>query len=400
VAFAHAHLDITQLDQQATGATFLANTGDFRAVPALETYAPLPDHPGAARVHTNLRTDAGAPWDGCPRTRLDVQVAAYAAAGWSLRVGFEPEFTLFTPAEPGEYVPADQEPMYTLSGIARHYPLWQEIITTLQAMGVAVEQFGKEYGPGQYELNIRHAPPEQAVDDYLTLKTVVKGRARAAGLVASFMPKPYAHLVGNGLHVHLSVWDAAGEHELSCGASEEAPLSALGQHFLGGLLAHAPALVGLGAPIVNSYKRLLPGSWAPAHSCWGLGNRAALVRLPGLGARRHFEVRAGDNACNPFLYLTGLLAAGRDGLQREIMPPTPVADDVGRLTDAEAAARGLGLLPRTLPEALAAVEADSVIAAALGPVILPEFLKLKRTELAAYRLHVHPWERQTYLEAL
>jgi len=350
-------------------------------------------------VHTYLRTDAGAPWDGCPRTRLAAQVAAYAAAGWSLRVGFEPEFTLFTPAGPGEYTPADHEPMYTLSGIARHYPLWQDIIATLQAMGVAVEQFGKEYGPGQYELNIRHAPPVQAVDDYLTLKAVVKTRARAAGLIASFMPKPYAHLVGNGLHIHLSVWDATGEHELSCGATEEAPLSALGQHFLGGLLAHAPALVGLGAPIVNSYKRLLPGSWAPAHSCWGLGNRAALVRLPGLGARRHFEVRAGDNACNPFLYLTALLAAGWDGIQQEVTPPAPVADDVGGLTDAEAAARGLRFLPRTLPEALAALEADPVIAQAIGPVILPEFLKLKRTELAAYELHVHPWERQTYLEA-
>jgi glutamine synthetase len=400
VPFAHANLDFNFLDQQATGATFLAHTGDFRAVPAPETYAPVPYQPATGRVHVYLRTDDGAAWDGCPRTRLDQMLAAYAAQGWSLQVGFEPEFTLFTPSGPGEYQPAEHEPMYSLSGLDHHYPLWREIISALQAMDVPVEQFGKEYGPGQYELNIRHAAPVKAVDDYLTLKAVVKAQARSAGWIASFMPKPYAHLAGNGLHVHLSVWDRAGEQELSSGATDDAPLSPLGRHFLGGVLAHAPALVGLGAPIVNSYKRLLPGSWAPAHSCWGIGNRAALIRLPGLGARRHFEVRAGDNACNPFLYLTGLLAAGLDGITRQIEPPAPVADDVGHLSDAEAAARGLTFLPRSLPAALAALEADPVVGAALGPVILPEFLKLKRTELAAYDVQVHPWERTTYLEIL
>lgn len=211
VPFAQANLDFNFADQQATSATFLANTGDFRAVPAPETYAPLPYQPATARAYVYLRTDQGAAWDGCPRTRLERMVAAYADRGWSLRVGFEPEFTLFTPAGPGEYQPADHEPMYSLSGLDRHYALWREIISTLQAMEVTVEQFGKEYGPGQYELNIRHAPPVKAVDDYLTLKEVVKARARAAGWIASFMPKPYAHLVGNGLHVHLSVWDGAGQ---------------------------------------------------------------------------------------------------------------------------------------------------------------------------------------------
>jgi glutamine synthetase len=165
------------------------------------------------------------------------------------------------------------------------------------------------------------------------------------------------------------------------------------------LLAHASALVGVGSPIVNSYKRLLPGSWAPAHICWGVGNRAVLVRIPSLERRRRLEYRSGDNACNPFLFLTAVLAAGLDGIRRQIAPPPPVTDDVGRIvTEEEAAARGLEFLPRTLPEALAALAADEVVAGALGPVILPEFLKVKRSELAAYDLHVHPWERQTYLE--
>jgi glutamine synthetase len=151
---------------------------------------------------------------------------------------------------------------------------------------------------------------------------------------------------------------------------------------------------------VNSYKRLLPGSWAPAHVSWGLRNRAALVRIPGLGSRRRIEFRSGDNATNPFIFLTAVLAAGLDGISRQAEPPLPVQDDLGQLSDREAEARGLELLPRTLPEALAAFETNQVLTEALGEVIAGEFLRVKRGELAAYDLHVHPWERQLYLEAI
>jgi glutamine synthetase len=268
-------------------------------------------------------------------------------------------------------------------------------------MGVTVEQLGKEYGPGQYEATTHYADPIKAVDDYLTLKEVVRALARDAGWVASFMPKPYAHLPGCGLHLHLSLWDVDGQRDLSRGETDGEPLPPVGRHFLGGLLAHAPALTGVGCPIVNSYKRLLPGSWAPAHICWGVGNRAALVRIPSLTRRRHIEFRSGDNAANPFIFLTAVLAAGLDGLRNQIQPPAPVTEDVGFITtEGEAAARGLAFLPRTLPQALAALEADKVVAEALGPVILGEFLKVKRSELAAYNLHVHPWERKMYLEAI
>jgi len=230
---------------------------------------------------------------------------------------------------------------------------------------------------------------------------VVRALAREAGWVASFMPKPYADLPGCGLHLHLSLWDGEGQRDLSIGEADDEPLSPLGRRFLGGLLAHAPALTGAGSPIVNSYKRLLPGSWSPAHVCWGVGNRAALVRIPGMGRRRHLEFRSGDNAANPFIFLTAVLAAGLYGIRNQIEPPAPVEDDVGAVTtEEEAAARGLKFLPRTLPEALAAFEADQVVAEALGPVVFSEFLKVKRSELAAYNLHVHPWERKMYLEAI
>jgi glutamine synthetase len=401
VVFTPANLDFTMEDHQAIGARFLADAGDFLATPDPASYAVIPYREATARMHVYMRADTeGTPWEGCPRTRLAMMLDTFAEEGMSAQVAFEPEFSMFTKTGEGEYTPSDHDGMFTVAGLDRHNDLWRAIIDTLRAMGVLVEQHGKEYGPGQYEMTTSHAEPLKAVDDYLTLKEVVRALAREAGWVATFMPKPYAHLPGNGLHIHLSLWDRAGERDLTKGETDDQPLSETGRYFVGGLLAHAQALTGLGAPLVNSYKRLLPGSWAPAHACWGVGNRAALVRVPGMGRRRHLEFRSGDNASNPYLYLTAILAAGLDGIHNQIEPPAPITEDVGHLSDEEAAAQGITRLPTNLPDALGALEADDVIADALGPIIFPEFLKVKRTELEAYNLHVHPWERQLYLEAI
>jgi glutamine synthetase len=400
VVFARADLDFTLEDHQAHGAVFLAEAGDFLAVPDPTSYTIVPYREATAWMHAWMCADGGAVWNGCPRTRLQHMVEAYAEERLSVQVSFESEVTLFTQTGDGEYQPADHDGMFTVTGLDRHNTLWREVINVLHTMGVKVEQFGKEYGPGQYELSTRHEAPIKAVDDYLTLKEVIRALARQAGWIASFMPKPYAHLPGNGLHLHMSLWDTESQREVSQGEQDDEPLSTVGRHFLGGLLKHASGLAGLGAPIINSYKRLLPGSWSPAHICWGVGNRAALVRIPALGRRRHIEFRLGDNACNPFIYLTAVLAAGLDGIKNQIEPPAPVTEDVGHLSDSDAIARGLAFLPRSLSEALDALESNKVIAEAQGPIILPEFLKVKRTELATYNLHVHPWERKVYLEAI
>jgi glutamine synthetase len=400
IVFARANLDFNLENHIAPGSTFTADTGDVLAVGDPASYAPIPYWPATGRVHAFLRDFDGGEWQGCPRTRLQRMVRAYLDRGLSIRAGFEPELMLFKPTGDGEYVTSDTDGMFTVAGMDRHYALWQQVMETLAAMGVQLEQLGKEYGPGQYEATTIYAEPFKAVDDYLTFKEVVRSLARQVGWIASFMPKPYAHLPGCGLHVHLSLWDAAGERDLSIGEQEDEPLSPLGRHFLGGLLAHAAAITAVGAPIVNSYKRLLPGSWSPAHVCWGVGSRAALVRIPGMGQRRHLEFRSGDNACNPTMLLTALLAAGLDGIQHQIEPPPPDTDDVGQLSNEQARARGLQLLPRSLAEALAAFEADPVVTGGLGPIISTEFPKVKRSELADYDLHVHPWERRLYLEVI
>ncbi len=401
VVFARANLDFTLEDHQAAGAVFLADTGDFLAVPDPSSYAVIPYREATARTHVFMRADAeGNIWEGCPRTQLGRMVEAYAAEGLSVQISFEAEFTLFTKTGDGQYVHSDQDGMFTVAGLDRHASLWRNMIDTIGAMGMSVIQHGKEYGPGQYEMTTHHASPVKAADDYLTLKEVVRALARDVGWIATFMPKPYAEWAGNGLHLHISLWDLDGKNDLSVGETADEPLSQLGRYFLGGLLTHAHALTGIGAPTVNSYKRLLPGTWAPAHVCWGVGNRAALVRIPAMGIRRHIEFRSGDNAVNPFIYLTAAMSAGLDGIHNQIEPPAPIDYDVGHMSDEEAASQGIVRLPSNLPDALAALEVDEAIAQALGTIILPEFLKVKRTELAAYNMHVHPWERKLYLEAI
>ena len=398
IVFARANLDFTLEDHQADGAIFLADTGDFMAVPDPRSYAIVPYHDHTARVHAYMCQEDGQMWDGCPRGRLEALLQQFEAAGMTVQAAFEPEFSLFQKDETGHYTPVESNTMFTAEGLDQQYGLIQSIVERCEQMGVPVTQIGKEYGPGQYEGGVQHADPITAIDRYLIYKDVVRAMARAHGFVATFMPKPFDHLPGNGLHVHLSLWDTEGQQALSAGQSGDEPLSPLGLNFLAGLLHHSPALAGAGSPTVNSYKRLQPGSWSPAHACWSVGNRAALIRVPGLGSRRHLEFRSGDNACNPYIFLISLLAAGLDGINQQMVAPEPVNEDVGHLSDAEVQARGLTYIPRTVSEALAALAVNEVMASALGDIIHGEFIKVKRTELASYNLAVHAWERQIYLE--
>jgi glutamine synthetase len=286
--------------------------------------------------------------------------------------------------------------MYTVDRIDANFDLLSGIEDALARQSIDIVQIGSEYGHGQLEINLGHQLPLKAADDLLAFRDTVRALARDAGLLASFMPKPFAEAAGNGLHVHLSLWDSNGASDRSTG-SEALGLSRELTRFIGGVLAHARAICGVGSPTVNSYKRLQPASWAPAHIAYGSGNRSTLVRVPG-SSRRRMEFRAGDNTSNPYLLLTALIAAGIDGLERDIDPGSPADSDLGHAPSAKLAAEGVHLLPRTAGEALDAVEADEVVMGALGPVCGPELLRVKRYELARYDTHVGDWERNVYLE--
>ena len=400
IVFATANLSFTLNDHMAPDGIFQAHTGDFLAVPDPDSYRRLPYLDRTALVHSFMLSDDHQPFAGCPRTALARMTERYATRGLRPTVAFEAEFALYRKTGDGEYEPANADGMFSVAALNRYANLMHTIVATLEAMGIRVEQLGKEYGPSQYEFTVRFDSALAAADQYLVTREVVRALALQAGLIASYMPKTYAHLAGSGLHVHLGLSDADGRN-LMRSENPAQPLSDDGLAFLGGLLGHAPGLAGVGAPTVNSYKRLLPNSWAPAHVAWGVGNRGALVRVPDTSGRSHVEFRAGDSTCNPFIYLTALLAAGLDGLERRLAPGPQVSDaNLGSLSDSALAARGVTYLPRELPEALAAFEADSVLTAALSPVIAQEFLKVKRAEYRASTLEVHRWERKTYLESV
>lgn len=394
--FARANLNFTIDDQQVPDPRFGADTGDFFAVPDPETFVPIPYRPEAARVLSFMATEEGELWEGCPRGRLTAVLEALAERGLTARVAFEPEFTLFQKTDDGGYVPADRFAMYSTDRIDAHYELLAEIESALTAQHVRVVQIGSEAGAGQVEVNLHHEPPLKAADDLLTFRETVRALARDAGLVATFMPKPFDHLHGNGLHVHLSLWSRDGTEDRTAGDVPPG-ISREMRHFMGGVMAHAPAICGVAAPTVNSYKRLQPASWAPAHVAWADENRSALIRIPG-SSRLRMEFRAGDHTANPYLLLTALLAGGIHGLDEQIDPGQPTREDLGYADPTALAEQGVRFLPRSTGEALNAIESDSVVMDALGPVCGPELLRVKRYELARYDVQVGDWERNLYLE--
>jgi glutamine synthetase len=223
--------------------------------------------------------------------------------------------------------------------------------------------------------------------------------ANELGLICSFMPKPFANRPGNGMHMHLSIGDGARNLFEDKSDPRGLDLSRLAYHFLGGLLAHAPGITALCAPTVNSYKRLVVGrsltgaTWAPAYISYGDNNRSTMVRVP----KGRLELRLPDGACNPYLATAAVIAAGLDGIARELDPGEPRNVNLYDWSDAQLREAGIGMLPQNLNAALDALEADPVIADALAP-LTAEFLKLKRQEWIEYMRHVSDWEINSYLE--
>ncbi len=409
VTFAMANWDLAITDEQVPHPVFGADSGDFRAVPVPATLVAMPHRAGVAQAFARLTDDAGTSWPGDPRARLTAQVGRLERLGIALRVAFEAEFVLVPGTDPASLL-ADTGRMFAVEGLDGQWPLGARILADLDAAGIAVHQFAKEYGPGQFEVSLLPAAPLVAADRFLLARQLIRAAARAVGVTASFMPKPYADLPGNGLHVHLGLARVEDpEVDLVADADDPDRLALTAGPPIAGLLAHAAGQSALSAPTPNSYKRLLPGSWAPAHVCWAVGNRSALVRVPGRGAGRHLEVRGGDAAMNPYLHLTGLLAAIADGIERDLPLPAAADVDVGHLPDGDARKAGFERLPGDLATALDAFEADDVLREAVGSIVARHYVDVKRFEWALFldrsgldaaSTEVSDWERRTYFEWL
>jgi len=406
VGWAKANWDLAITDHQVPDPLFAADSGDFRLVPDPASIRPLPHREGAALAYGWLTEPDGTPWEGDPRRRLAAAEDALASRGLSVGVGIEAEFYVARPSADGSFEPDDHGRMFSQAELDARWWLLETVLEGLATMGIAVHQIAKEYGQGQYELSLLPTGALPAVDAFLAARDLIKALARDEGIVATFMPKPHEDYPGCGLHVHLSLTDASGGDPL-VDPRDPAGMSAAGLAAIAGLLTHAAGQTALGSPTPNSFKRLLPGSWAPAHAMWAVGNRAALIRIPAPGAGRHLEYRSGDMSANLYLHLAGLLAAIADGLDHQAQAPSPVQVDVGHLSDGEAAALGAPRLPYRLDVALDALEADVVLCEAMGPTVVPHYLAVKRFEWASYLaesglgaddVRVSEWERATYLE--
>jgi glutamine synthetase len=380
---------------------------DFMAVGDLRTISLVPWQPGLARIvcegHVN-----GAPWPFDSRVMLRAQLARLTANGWTMFTGLEPEFSLLKRGVSGQIAPCDPsdtlaKPCYDYKGLSRTRVFLERLSAALRATGIDVYQIDHEDANGQFEMNYTYTDALTSCDHFVFFKMAACEIAHELGLICSFMPKPFAHLPGNGMHMHLSIGskDKGGQRNLFEDKTDPRGLhlSTMAYHFLGGMLAHAPALAALCAPTVNSYKRLVVGrsltgsTWAPAYIAYGDNNRSAMVRVP----KGRLELRLPDGACNPYLATAGVLAAGLDGIARQLDPGEPRNVNLYDWSESQLREAGIGLLPQNLLAALDALQADSVVCAALGP-LAGEFLQLKRMEWVEYMRHVSDWETKTYLE--
>jgi glutamine synthetase len=357
----------------------------------------MPYAPGAGAMVADMVKLDGEPWEACPRTFLKQAVAELAGEGYALVAAFEPEFTLGRrePAADGDpsgldrLVPVDQSLCFSTTGFGLAHDYAIELVRALEAHGLVVEQYYPELGHGQQELSIRHAPALRAADNQVWYREAVRGVAWRQGLWASLAPKPIPDQAGNGAHLHASLWDLGESRNAFHGPGDRNGLSELGYHFIGGLLTHLPALVALTCGSVNSYRRLLPRSWSGAYACYGMDNREAAVRIasPMWGveeASTNLELKCSDATGNPYLALGGYIHAGLDGIRNKLDPGKPVAVDPDTLSPATRRRRGIRRLPRSLTEALEALEADELLMEALGPLRRDAYLAVKRSEVASF----------------
>ena len=372
---------------------------DMFAKPDPESLIQLPWKPEVGWLAADLWMD-GEEVAQAPRNTLKRVVAAAADKGWRLKTGVECEYFLLDAS--GEALADERDtqskPCYDISALMRRYDVIREICDAMQALGWGPYQNDHEDANGQFEMNWDYDDALVTADRHAFFKYMVKSIAEAHGLRATFMPKPFADLTGNGCHAHVSLWDATGETNLFDDPSGELGVSALGYNFLGGLMAHAQALCAITNPTVNSYKRLNAprttsgASWSPNTVTYGGNNRTHMVRIPDAG---RFEVRLADGAANPYLLPAALLVAGMDGMENKIDPGKRL--DIDMYAEGHRV-RGAKQLPLNLLDALRVLARDKALVEGLGGGTAEAFVKLKSEEWTSFMRAMTPWERENALD--
>src|SRR4051812_17292777 len=381
---------------------------DIAAMPDLASYTPVPWEQNLARFACDVYVD-GEEWPYDPRTILRRQLAKARAKGFEFMMGLELEYFLLRSDGAGGIELADplddlEKPCYDLKGLTRNYDFLTTVSRYVNDLGWGNYANDHEDANGQFEQNFAYADALTSCDRAIFFRYMVHTLAQQRGLLATFMPKPFTHLTGNGCHFHMSLWDGDTNLFLDDNDPRGLGLSELAYHFIGGLKKHAKAYSAVTAPTVNSYKRLKLGTttsgatWSPVWISYGYNNRTQMLRIPGPG---RVEDRTIDGSCNPYLAAAAILAAGLDGIEQGLDAGEPNSENLYTISYDELRGRGLETLPSNLLEATQELERDDVLRAALGKGrgedYVDYFINVKRDEWARYHEQVTPWEITEYL---
>jgi glutamine synthetase len=384
---------------------------DIAAIPDPRSLTILPWQPNVARLACNVTVE-GEPWPFCPRTILQNAIDRAAGMGYELKVGAELEYFLLRRAADGSLELADpldtlEQPCYDMRALTRNLDFVSRVANAVTGLGWDNYATDHEDANGQFEQNFEYSDAMTTCDRAIFFRYMVETLAQQQGLIATFMPKPFAHLTGNGCHFHISLWKD-GENVFDRDVADDPRglgLSELGYNFVGGLKEHAKAYIAVTAPTVNSYKRLKVGAptsgatWAPAYVSYGYNNRTQMLRIPAPG---RIEDRTVDGSCNPYLAATVMLAAGLDGVERKLDPGDPNKANLYTLSPEELAAGGIDLLPANLLDAVRALENDDVLRAALGSTregdYVDYFARIKLGEWQNAHEQITQWELDRYLQ--
>ena len=376
---------------------------DMRAFPDPTTFSLLPWRPrqnAVARMFCDIRTPRGEPFIGDPRQVLKRNLERLASLGFIYYVGPELEFFYLQDAKVPE--PLDTYGYYDQLSSQPSSDLRRDTVLNLADMGIPVKYSHHEGAHSQHEIDLQYTDALTMADNVMTARLVIKELAQAAGVYASFMPKPFTGHNGSGMHTHQSLF--RGNSNAFYDADDDLHLSVTGKRFIAGLLRHAPEITLVTNQWVNSYKRLVPGYEAPVHVSWTVSNRLDLIRVPsyksGYDTSLRIEYRAPDPACNPYLAFSVLLAAGLKGIVEEYPLPKPINADVSSMLPEERTARGITALPASLGEAINLAQDSELLRQTLGDFVFDTLIRNKKMEWSEYRSTVTDYEISRYLPLL
>ena len=351
-----------------------------------------------ARLICDIHLPDEQPFEGDPRYILKRVLKQAKAMGYTFDVGPECEFFLFRTDDEGLPTTKTHEKggYFDLGSVDIGENARRDMVINLENMGFEIEASHHEVAAAQHEIDFAHSDALNTADNIMTLKLVIKSIAKRHGLYASFMPKPITGVPGSGMHLNMAL--KKNGHNAFYDPKDELHLSQDAYHFIAGILAHAKGITALTNPLVNSYKRLVSGYEAPIHAAWSVMNRSPLLRVPAeRGEDTHIELRCPDPACNPYLVLAVCLAAGLDGINKKMIPPKRVDQNIFEMTDDERIAAHIESLPLDLYEAVKEMEKDDFVCSVLGKHVSEKYIQAKYQEWENYRTQVTEWELEEYL---